>query len=101
MNRETLQQNTEQFLEQRQKHANALVRLWTSSVPSAHLPTADNFFGWVDTFGLEVAAAGIQRTSAKARKCEREHCPMDGADLERYATGTMKSLGREAGFTRR
>jgi hypothetical protein len=90
-----LHQNPEMFLDEREKRVNALVRLWSSSIAGAHLPTKDNFFGWLDSFGLEVAAAAIQRTAHKARKMERGHTPMDACDLERYTTGTMKRMAEE------
>src|SRR5580704_13370679 len=82
----------EQFTETRRKQMLALFRLW-SSLMYEHQPTQENFYGWLDTFGLTVAADAIRRTSAKARKRRREHDPMDARDLERYATGTMKRMG--------
>src|SRR5882762_10515600 len=91
-NETQLNQNPEKFLDEREKRVNALMRLWTSSVAGAHLPTKDNFYGWIDSFGLVVAAAAIQRTSHKARKMERSHSPMDASELERYTTGTMKRM---------
>jgi hypothetical protein len=87
-----------QDLEQRQKLASVLFRVWTSSIPSSHVPTADNFAGWLDTFGAEIAAAAIRKTANKARKEMRARCLMSGSDLESYATATMKHLAREKGI---
>jgi hypothetical protein len=93
-----LLQDPEHFIAHRQKLINALVRLWSSSIPADHLPTQPNFAGWLDTFGPEVAAAAIRRTANKARKRLREHSPMDAQEMERYCTGTAKGMGRAAGF---
>lgn len=93
-----LLQDPEHYIAHRAKLINALLRLWSSSIPADHLPTAQNFAGWLDTFGPEVAAAAIKRTANKARTRQREHSPMDAKELEAYATGTMKVMGRAAGF---
>ena len=93
-----LVQDPENFIAHRQKLINALVGLWSSSIPADHLPTEQNFSGWLDTFGAEVAAAAIRRTANKARTRQRSQSPMDAKELEAYATGTMKVMGRAAGF---
>jgi hypothetical protein len=92
-----LVQDPEHFIAHRQKLINALVGLWSSSIPD-HLPTEQNFSGWLDTFGPEVAAAAIKRTANKARTRQREHAPMGASELEKYATGCMKVMGRAAGY---
>jgi hypothetical protein len=92
-----LVQDPEHFIAHRAKLINALVRLWSSSIPD-HQPTEQNFVGWLDTFGPEVAAAAIKRTANKARTRQRERAPMDAQELERYCTGTAKVMGRAAGF---
>lgn len=97
MNTEQLMQNPDQYLAQRQKLVSALYRMWATLIPD-HQPTEDNFAGWLDTFGPDAAARAIKRTADKARTLRRQRMPMNGHDLERYATGTMKHLGREAGF---
>ncbi len=91
-----LVQDPEHFLAHRQKLINALVGLWSSSIPADHLPTEQNFAGWLDTFGPEVAAAAITRTANKARTRQRDRSPMAVQELEAYATGTMKAMGRAA-----
>jgi hypothetical protein len=93
-----LAQDPEKYLAQRHTLVSALFRLWTSSMPSEHVPTQDNFSGWLDTFGAELAATAIRKTANKARKEMRVHCPMDGRGLESYATATMKHLAREKGI---
>jgi hypothetical protein len=92
-----LVQDPVEFMAKREKLVTALVRLWASSITD-HLPTVQNFHGWVDTFGPEVTVAAIRRTSHKARTREREQSPMDAKELEAYATGTMKAMGRAAGY---
>jgi hypothetical protein len=87
------------YLAQRQKMTLALYRLWSSLIPD-HQPTEQNFAGWLDTFGAEAAAIAIRRTAQKARTRMREHDPMRLTDLERYATGTMKHLGKASGTAR-
>ena len=98
MSETQLIQDPEKYLKERQGLHSALFRLWTTSMPSEHVPTPDNFSGWLDTFGLEIAAIAIKKTANKARKVMREHCPMNGRDLESYATATMKHLAREKGL---
>ncbi len=93
-----LTQDPVQFMEKRQRLVNALLCLWSSSIPADHVPTEKNFAGWLDTFGPEVAAAAIKRTANKARTRQRERSPMAVQELEAYATGTMKAMGRAAGF---
>jgi hypothetical protein len=93
-----LTQDPEKYLQQRQTLVSALFRLWTSSMPSEHVPTEDNFSGWLDTFGAELAATAIKKTANKARKEMRAHCPMNGSALEAYATATMKHIAREKGI---
>ena len=93
-----LVQDPEHFIAHRQKLIDALVGLWSSSIPADHLPTKQNFSGWLDTFGPEVAAAAIKQTAKKARNRQRERSPMTAQELEAYATGTMKAMGRAAGF---
>ena len=93
-----LMQDPEKYLAQRQTLVSALFRLWTSSMPSEHVPTEDNFSGWIDTFGLELAAMAIKKTANKARKEIRAHFPMNGSALEAYATATMKHIAREKGI---
>ena len=92
--------NPDNFIAHRQKLINALAGLWSTSMPGEHLPTQQDFAGWLHTFGAEVAAAAIQRTAAKARKRLRERAPMGASELEKYATGCMKVMGRAAGFSR-
>lgn len=92
---EQLLSNPDSYIEKRQKLVNALFHLWATLIPE-HQPSEENFAGWLDTFGAENAALAIRRTAGKARTRRREHDPMDGRDLERYATGTMKHLGRSA-----
>jgi hypothetical protein len=97
MNTQTqLAHDPARYLDKRQKLVNALYHIWSSVIPE-HQPTEDNFFGWLDVFGVDVAAAAIRRTSAKARTLRRQRCPMDGHDLEAYATATMKRMGRTMG----
>jgi hypothetical protein len=93
-----LVQDPEHFLAHRQKLISALVGLWSSSIPADHVPTEQNFVGWLDTFGPEVAAAAIKRTANKARTRQRERSPMAVQELEAYATGTMKAMARAARF---
>lgn len=91
-------QDPAKYIAQRQAVVSALFRLWTSSMPSDHVPTEDNFHGWLDTFGAELAATAIKKTANKARKEMRARCPMNGSALEAYATATMKHLAREKGI---
>ncbi len=93
-----LMEDPEKYLAQRQTLVSALFRLWTSSMPSEHVPTENNFTGWFDTFGAELAAMAIKKTANKARKEMRARCPMTGSALEAYATATMKHLAREKGI---
>jgi hypothetical protein len=93
-----LMQDPEKYIAQRQTFVSALFRLWTTSMPSDHVPTEDNFTGWLDTFGAELAATAIRKTANKARKEMRAHYPMNGRALEQYATATMKHLARETGI---
>ena len=95
MTTEQLVQDPELYIAQRQKLTNALSRLWASLIPD-HQPTEDNFASWLDSFGPENAALAIRRTAGKVRTLRRQRTPMDGHDMERYATGTMKHLGRAA-----
>jgi hypothetical protein len=90
--------NVEQFLQERQKRINGLVRLWSSSLHGHPVPTVDNFSGWLDTFGWEIMRQAIPKTANKARREERSGCPMNLSGLERYCTGTARALAREAGF---
>jgi hypothetical protein len=92
-----LMQDPEKFMAQRQTLASALFRLWTTSMPSEHVPSEVNFTGWLDTFGAELAAEAIQKTANKARREMRSRCAMNGSALEAYATATMKHLAREKG----
>ena len=92
-----LVQDPEKYMAQRQTLVSALFRLWTSSMPSEHVPTEINFAGWLDTFGAELVATAIKKTANKARREMRARCPMNGGALEAYATGTMKHLARESG----
>ncbi len=91
-------QDPQKYLAQRQALASALFQLWTTSMPSEHVPTEDNFTGWLDTFGAELAATAIRKTANKARKEQRARCPMNGSALEAYATATMKHIAREKGI---
>jgi hypothetical protein len=91
-------QDPEKYLEGRQKHISALVRLWCSSLHGYPVPTEDNFSGWVDSFGWDIMRQAIPKTANKARREERGGSPMNLSGLEAYATGTARALAREAGF---
>ena len=69
-------------------------------MPSDHVPTPDNFSGWLDTFGAELAATAIRKTANKARIEMRARCPMSGRDLEAYATATTRTRSRKMSETR-
>src|SRR5258708_17016243 len=91
-----LVQDPEHFLAHRQKLIDALVGLWSSSIPADHLPTKQNFSGWLDTFRPEVAGAAIKQTAKKARNRQRERSPMASPELEAHPTGSMQAIGRAA-----
>jgi hypothetical protein len=95
---EVVEKDPEKYMEQRQNHINALVRLWCSSLQGHAVPTEVNFIGWLDSFGWNIMRQAIPKTANKARREERNGCPMNLSGLEAYTTGTARALAREAGF---
>jgi hypothetical protein len=91
-------QDPDKYLETRQRHINALVRLWCSALHGHAVPTEDNFSGWLDSFGWEIMRQVIPKTANKARKEERNGSPMNLSGLEAYTTGTAKRIAFEKGF---
>lgn len=94
-------QDPEQYMAERQRHVNALVKLWCSSLHGHPVPTEVNFSGWLDSFGWEIMKQAIPKTANKARREERNGSPMNLSGLEAYCTGTARALAREAGFWKR
>jgi hypothetical protein len=96
-----IEANPEQYLAQRKRQMSALYILW-GTVIGEHLPSEDNFYSWLDSFGAQTAADAIKRTGNKARERVRQHAPMNAHDLEAYATATMRNMrSYRQGATRR
>ncbi|HZV89558.1 MAG TPA: hypothetical protein VFF95_18565 [Candidatus Binatus sp.] len=87
----SIETNPEQFLAQRKRQMSALYVLW-GTVIGEHLPTESQFYGWIDTFGVQITADAIKRTAAKARDRARRQDPMDARDLESYTTATARNM---------
>jgi hypothetical protein len=87
----SIEANPEQYLVQRKKLMGALYVLW-GTVIGEHLPSEDNFYSWLDSFGAQIAADAIKRTGNKARERIRQHDPMDARDLEAYCTATARNM---------
>src|SRR5260370_12681004 len=87
----SIEVNPEKFLAQRKRQMSALYVLW-GTVIGEHLPSEDNFYSWLDTFGVQTAADAIKRTGNKARERMRQHDPMDARDLEAYCTATSRNM---------
>src|SRR6266478_7444600 len=87
----SIEANPEQFLAQRKRQMSALYVLW-GTVIGEHLPTESQFYGWIDSFGAQITADAIKRTSNKARERARRQDPMRARDLEAYTTATARNM---------
>ena len=91
MNAATIIEDPERYVAQRKKFMSALYILW-GTVIGEHQPSEENFYQWLDSFGVQTVADAIQRTSKKARQRARQQDPMDPKDLEKYCTATARNM---------
>jgi hypothetical protein len=74
MNAATIIEDPEAYVAQRKKFMRALYVLW-GTVIGEHQPSEENFYQWLDSFGVQTVADAIKRTSHKARQRARGGYP--------------------------